>query len=175
MKRKIYVLFLGAFFACEAIYAQQKSIPPNRLIIPMGGNTWQIGNQVEEEKDIISEKGITKWIDPQNEFATFIRVAKKGTIDIWLTASVDGLSRLEVSIDDQKNHVNLNKNDGRDHYLGQWKVLDTGYVAVHLKANEQVALSNVASLTVAGTAIDTHTHFVKNNRDNFFYWGRRGP
>lgn len=175
MKRKIYVLFLSAFFACEAIYAQQKSIPPNGLTIPVGGNTWQVGQQVEKDKDIISEEGITKWIDPQNEFATFIRVAKKGTIDIWLTASVDGLSRLEVSIDDQKNRINLNKNDGRDYYLGQWKVLDTGYIAVRLKANEQVALSNVASLTVAGTAIDAHTHFVKNNKGNFFYWGRRGP
>ncbi|MFC6102570.1 DUF3472 domain-containing protein [Olivibacter domesticus] len=175
MKRKIYVLFLSAFFTLGKIAAQQKEVAANAVIVPIGGNTWQVGKYIKEDSDIISEEGIAKWDNPENEFKTFIRLAKKGTLDVWLKASVDEPSNLTVNVGHQKNTINISNGNEKSIYLGEWNIQDTGYVAIHLKANKQVALRGMVSLIVAGSAIDAGTHFVKNNEGNFFYWGRRGP
>lgn len=175
MKKKIYILFLSAFFTLGKIAAQQKEVAANGVIVPIGGNTWQVGKYIEEDSDIISEKGIVKWDNPENEFKTFIRLAKKGILDVWLKASVDGPSNLVVNIGHKRNIISIPSGNKKSIYLGEWNIQDTGYVAIHLKANKQVALRDMASLVIAGSAIDAGIHFVKNNEGNFFYWGRRGP
>lgn len=175
MKKKIYLLFLSSFFTLGKISAQQKEVAANGVIVPVGGNTWQVGKYIMEDRDIISEEGIAKWDNPENEFKTFIRLAKKGTLDVWLKASVDEPSNLAVNIGQKRNIINITKGNEKNIYLGEWNIQDTGYVSIHLKANKQVALRNIASLIIAGTAVDVNAHFVKNNEGNFFYWGRRGP
>ena len=65
----------------------------------------------------------------------------------------------------------------KDHYAGEWQLTDTGYIAIKISgiAKTGNTFAEIKALEISGSAINGHTAFVKNNDDNFFYWGRRGP
>jgi len=52
-----------------------------------------------------------------------------------------------------------------------------GYVKIEIQGVTRSANSfgTVSSLGISGTAVNNETVFVKDNDNNYFYWGRRGP
>lgn len=175
MDRKIMIIFIGAFFIfCKNVGAQQRDVPKEALYVPIGGNTWQEG-EVAEERDLITKEGIKIWQDAAKEFKTFIRVAKKGSLAVWLKATANGESRVTADVAGKEKKIIIQRANSDSIYLGEWNLKDTGYVAIQLKANKQINLSEVGGFYIAGSSVDAHTHFVRNDEGNFFYWGRRGP
>jgi len=175
MNKKIIIVFIGVLLTFhKTVKAQQTDVPVDALYVPVGGNTWQVG-EISEERDAVSRKGISIWDNPEREFKTFVRLSKKGTLHVWLKATVEAESDLRVSVAGKQKNLRLKPVQYGDIYLGEWQLIDTGYIAIYLKAKGQVKLSNMETFGIAGTAVDVHTHFVKNDEGNFFYWGRRGP
>ncbi len=146
------------------------------ITVPIGGNTWRM------DKDTIggavTNNGITDWSGKQVKFVTYVRVAKKGKIKLWLNLKVaDGKSHINVSILKSVKGITVTGNSAKDRYFGEWTVADTGYIAIELRGVSKTGntFANVSSIKLAGEAIDAKTAFVKNNEGQFFYWGRRGP
>ncbi|MEY4049590.1 MAG: hypothetical protein RL262_424 [Bacteroidota bacterium] len=65
----------------------------------------------------------------------------------------------------------------KEFYVGNWENIHQGYVTIELQGVSRTAdnFGTVSSIAISGTSINTETAFVKDNNDNYFYWGRRGP
>lgn len=71
-----------------------------------------------------------------------------------------------------------NRKANQDEYpLGDVDVTDAGYVRVDFRGLERLGknYAGVVTLIVASDSPNLEVHFVRNNDDNMFYWGRRGP
>lgn len=62
-------------------------------------------------------------------------------------------------------------------FVGNWENIHQGYVTIELQGVSRTAANfgTVSSMGISGTSINSETAFVKDNNDNYFYWGRRGP
>jgi Domain of unknown function (DUF3472)/Domain of unknown function (DUF5077) len=150
--------------------------PDTSITVPIGGNAWRT------DKDTlggnISDKGIVLWLNKKAEFTAYVRFAKKGNFKLWLNLKVpDGESTLSVSALRDTRQLIVRGNTLSDHYVGEWVVKDTGYVAFTIKAISKTGniFADINSLKLAGSAIGKRTAYVKDNQGDFFYWGRRGP
>lgn len=171
--RGVIFLFSGLLMMVNQGVGQIKSVPVDIIEVPMAGNSWQIGD-VSEGRDPISKAGIEQWNSSDKRIKAFVRVGKTGTMSVWLKAKIDSPSTLHVTIADETKTVKLKAQDKKMSYLGDWNIPDTGYVSI-LLTGKPVHLSDIETLGIHGTAVDKAVHFVKNDKGNFFYWGRRGP
>lgn len=178
MNKIVQILLINwfTFFALltSMVFAQSTG---TKVMIPVGGNTWQT-TEVSGRQKSITNDGIQAWDNEAAVFHTFFRVNKAGSLKLWMrAASQEGESTVQIKIGDQSKNIVLNRQEFTDIYVGDWNLVDTGYVKIELKgiAKEGKFYPDVASYTIAGTAVEEDTKFVKNNEGNFFYWGRRGP
>jgi len=171
----IFLLSVILSLASIALFAQNAA-PENVQTVPVGGNTWQISGK-SSRNGLIKKEGIVGWKQNDATFKSFFRVTNPGTLKVWINASVPAKSTIEVKIAGVAKKIKLSNSNLDDVFAGEWKLKDTGYVAVELKglSKEGEVFANIADLKIAGTAIDAGTRFVKNDEGNFFYWGRRGP
>ncbi|TDE13674.1 DUF3472 domain-containing protein [Dyadobacter psychrotolerans] len=166
MSRFFSFIFSGLFFTAANLFAQ------NSIHLPLGGNAWIHGGKTAR----ITEKGITNWADPAEVVDVYVRFAKAGKVKIFLKASVDGKSKLSVTISGKSKTISLaGTSDQFD--TGEWDVAGAGYVKISLKGISKTAATFAAlsELIFEGSAVDEQTFFVKDSKDNYFYWGRRGP
>lgn len=180
-KIKICLLSISVALCTLFIFSSdlqaQNTLPTDAQTVPIGGNTWQISGN-PSRNGMIRDNGIVDWKQTDASFRSFFRVTKAGTVKIWLNASVPtGKSTIEVKVAGQAKKIQLTKNGLSDIYVGEWKLKDTGYVAVEFKglSKEGEVFANIADFKIAGSSVNDGTRFVKNNDGNFFYWGRRGP
>lgn len=166
-------------FACpdDSLFAQESTVPSTAQIVPLGGNTWR-GEGSKARKGMIDQNGVSNWSDPGITFKTFFRINMSGSLKLWLDAkSESGESVIDVIIDGTAVPAKIASDSYEDIYVGEWNLLDTGYVTVELKGVSKVGneFADIASLKIDGSAINEDTKYVKNDEGNFFYWGRRGP
>src|SRR5687768_13022435 len=179
MKFAPYVLVFVSFmhFFCATRPAGSNPVaadPEGHIILPLGGNTWM---RPAGSRGTITSRGIENWRNPEQQFDTYLRVSRPGTLKLAFRAKTDGTSQLQFSIQEQKRTVTVSGNDTSLHSAGIWHLRDTGYVKITItglsKTGERFA--DIGEYVVSGTAINERTAFVKSNDGNFFYWGRRGP
>ncbi|WP_345230174.1 DUF3472 domain-containing protein [Olivibacter ginsenosidimutans] len=175
MQHKIFLLLLSLIFSIGgSTLAQEKAIPNDAIDVPIGGNTWQVA-AVDADRDVVGTHGIPTWNDPSKAFVTYVRLAKKGSLALWLKARVDGPGILTVQVSGKQQQIDISPKHQEVIYLGDWDIRDTGYIAINLQAKKEIHLSKLTAIAIAGSAVSAQTHFVKDNEGNFFYWGRRGP
>lgn len=166
---------------CLAVnsFASAQTIMPtadSMLNIPIGGNSWR--TDADTTGGNIANDGIVNWTNQTAEFTTYIRLAKKGTLKIWLNSTVaNGKSSLNISVNNITKRLAIDGTTFADHYAGEWTITDTGYIAIKINGINKTGsyYADINSLKIAGTAVDAQTAYVKNNDGDFFYWGRRGP
>jgi hypothetical protein len=147
-----------------------------RISVPLGGNTWSSSNQ--NEGGSVTNNGIENWNNANTTFTTYLRVSLSGSLKVSVHLKVPGgESVLQVSINGKSEKIHATGAEAKDYYAGEWRIKDTGYVAIVLKGLSKTGdvFADVSSLEMEGSAIDEHTSFTKNNEGNFFHWGRRGP
>ncbi|HVW97426.1 MAG TPA: DUF3472 domain-containing protein [Mucilaginibacter sp.] len=166
------------FFAGRGAAASGSAEKPadSLLTVPVGGNSWRLGKDTLGGK--VTDNGITAWTHSEVRFVTWFRIARKGSIKLWLNLKVpDGVSHLTVSMLNSTKRITATGAGWQDQYAGEWQAADTGYVAVYLSGIRKTGKSfaDVSNIKLSGSAINNQTAFVKNNEGNYFYWGRRGP
>lgn len=165
MKTSFSTLVLTLLFSLST-FAQG-----DKIIIPLGGNAFS--NQATGIA--ITNKGVENWTSEQASFKVYVRLATSGTLVLALNelSKVAGQTELSVGI----NGVVKKINPAKANLVGEWKITDTGYVAIEVKGLKKTAAQfpNIGSFILSGTAINAQTKYVTNNEGNFFYWGRRGP
>lgn len=163
------ILFAG-ILTCIVLFSNAQSV-----LLPLGGNAWSLDRNKEGLR--INNNGVTNWTKPGEGFTAFIRVARPGSIKIWMDAgNVRGGSTIAVSVFGNRKETTLQA-DPAPVFLGEWTVKDSGYVPIVFKgvALNGSAFPDVKMLRLEGTALTDKASYTKNNEGSFFHWGRRGP
>lgn len=172
LKKTIYLFTL--VLLGSNLLAQEAS---NEFSLPLAGNAYSSfhldGNRT------ITNNGIENWTNPKEYFTVYFRVSKPGVVRISINepVSITGKSVLEFGINNEFKRIKFNETKKVSIAIGEWKIKDTGYVALKIKgiSKTQNSFPSISKLAISGSAIQGKTAFVPNNEGNFFHWGRRGP
>jgi hypothetical protein len=170
---KKYLFFIFSFLSLNLL--AQDSLA--EFTIPLGGNAFSSFHH--QGNNTISNNGIENWTNPKEYFTVYFRVSKPGLIRISLKDpfAFSGNSVLEFDIKNEIKRVEFNETKKSPVFIGEWKIIEPGYVALHIKgiSKTQKYFPSISKLIISGSAIQGKTAFVPNNEGDFFHWGRRGP
>lgn len=156
------------------LFAQEAS---TEFSLPLAGNAFS-SFHLDGNKTITND-GIENWTNPQEYFTVYFRVSKPGVVRISINepVSIVGKSVLEFGINNELKKIKFNETQKTPIAIGEWKIKDTGYVALKIKgiSKTQNSFPSISKLSISGSVIQGKTAFVPNNEGNFFHWGRRGP
>ena len=174
--KKTLLLYDGQSWISLTTATVAMSHDANKLIIPIGGNSWitSIGNITEN----ISDAGVINWQNPQNVISTYVRVPQAGKLRVSVSVKVpDGESRISVNIAGRSISFTAKGNTSIDYFVDEWNIPSAGYVKIDLQALSKTGnyFGTVDNLSISGTSSTTKTSFVPNNNNNYFHFGRRGP
>lgn len=169
------LIFSLSATACELNDAPQiKAILSDTTTIPLGGNTFIEPKGVAN--DAISESGITTWSSEKSAFSIYFKNEKARTGALYLVLLPGEFSsKIRCTLGGQSLVVQLTKFQKNPVFIGNF-VLPTGYQKLVLEGisketNNFAAISSLIILTQESGEFS----FVKDNIDNRYYWGRRGP
>ena len=169
------LIFSISATACEPNDAPQtKSIISDTTTIPLGGNTFIEPKGVPN--DAVSENGITTWSSEKSTFNIYFKNEKTRTSALYI-ALLPGefSSKIKCTLGGQSQVVQLTKFQKNPVFIGNF-VLTAGYQKLVLEgiSKETNSFAAISSLIIL-THEPGEFSFVKDNIDNRFYWGRRGP
>ncbi|SFB40725.1 DUF3472 domain-containing protein [Algoriphagus aquimarinus] len=173
MKLKLTFLFsfliIHATFSC--IMENEKAF--NSQLIPLGGNTYQTQGLSEEK---ISSEGILNWKNPDTEFSVFVKSTAEEEINLALEIlSQESNSQISIELNGQKQLVKLEKGKAGIISVGKMKLMN-GYNEIKLRGVEKSGtdFAQIKAIQI-NSEKELSLDFVKDNVDNRYYWGRRGP
>lgn len=165
--------FFAVLFISTVSTAQNSKL---ELSIPLGGNAY---SSLHLGSKTITNKGIENWTNPEEYFTVYFRISKPGTFKISTDESVavSGKSVVEYTINNVSKKVTYNESKKQAIAIGNWKISDTGYVALKIKGISKTAnaFPAISKLLISSEDTKGNIAFVPNNEGHFFHWGRRGP
>ncbi|MNX32993.1 hypothetical protein D3C86_632130 [compost metagenome] len=171
---KVVFSFFSAILMSALSTAQNSKI---EVALPLAGNAFSSLHL--EENQTITDNGIENWTNPNEYFTAYFRISKPGTFTIATDESVvvSGESVVEFSINDVAKRVTYNETKKQSVTIGNWKISDTGYVAIKIKGISKTAnaFPSISILKISSPDCKGKIALVPNNEGNFYYWGRRGP
>lgn len=184
-KRTSWILLILFLFASNLSMAQNSE----KWTIPAGGNSYLIKQQ---ETDQATNKGSSRasnqatnqstnrverntWQSTDDKYLIFFKSDKPGKADLSVNLAVpEGKSKLIVSVGNKK--FNLTVMGSAIHQVKIGRVdLRIGYNKVALQGTkkEGAIFATLSDLEVQAPGLNLV--YVKDNLENRFYWGRRGP
>jgi hypothetical protein len=177
---KNILLIMCLIISISATACELNDAPPFKLplsdttYIPLGGNTFLDPKGVPN--DAISEDGITTWSSEKSAFNIYFKNEKARTGALYL-ALLPGefSSKIKCTLGEQSFVVSLTKYQKNPVFIGDFE-LRTGYQKLVLEgiSKETNSFAAIRSILIL-TREPGEFNFVKDNIDNRFYWGRRGP
>lgn len=166
----IFLPFLIVYFA----FFQHPSLSKTFIDVPMGGNTFKTNSTNNDQLD---KNGIQSWNDAESVWSTYIysETARKVSVSIEYS-SVLTKNVLDISLNEGKfKSIVLKKSSNQISGAGTF-YLKKGYNIIHIKANEKgsAPFPKIKNLKIYFQGKDDFK-FVRDNIDQRFYWGRRGP
>lgn len=139
--------------------------------IPLGGNVYQIEGNSNEE---ISKEGIVSWKDQGSEFGVFFKSSQSTQVSVLLNLIPQPqASKIELVAD---RVFEINVEPGQSEVNLENVILKKGYNEFKLKGirKEGTDFAKISDLEIHSIA-SIELEYVKDNENNRFYWGRRGP
>jgi hypothetical protein len=143
-----------------------------QIHVPVGGNSWLQNGKTEK----ITEAGLTHWSNPDAAMRSYVRFKQTGKINLVLKASsLSGKSSIRISFLGQSKEIDLTGPE-KEYDLGVWEINEPGYLPIKVQGITKSGkdFGQLSEWIISGEAAH-QALFVRNNNDNFFYWGRRGP
>ena len=174
MKNIFYTLFALTIFTSVDTAGQPA---PGKIIVPLGGNSWVtvIPKDGDEE---VTDMGWENWEHSEAVWSTYLSVQKTGILKIAALLNVpSGVSKIKWTINGVSKTVTAKGSASKELEIGQWTITKPGYIKIDAQGISKTGdlFATVSELRLTGTATAGQTAFVKNNEDNYFHWGRRGP
>ncbi|WP_339706449.1 DUF5077 domain-containing protein [Algoriphagus aquimarinus] len=141
--------------------------------VPLGGNTFQTKGTNTEK---VTAEGILHWKNSDTEFSIYVKSDKVATISLALDIiSQAGNSQISVNLNGQNQLVNLDAGTTVNISVGELELIK-GYNVINLRGVEKSGpdFAKIKALQIKSDETLT-LDFVKDNVDNRYYWGRRGP
>ena len=168
MRRLITIGFL-----CIRVLSNAQSNPPS-YSIPLGGNSWV----KTHGKEKVTDQGWEDWEGKEAVWSTYFKLQKKGSLQLSILLNVpQGKSEITVSVAGVSHNIGVLGAGDKLYNAGIWNIAAPGYIEITVSGITKTGnLYAVAKeIQVSGESVDSNIVFVKNNEDNYFYWGRRGP
>ncbi|HYM95561.1 MAG TPA: DUF3472 domain-containing protein, partial [Chitinophagaceae bacterium] len=140
------------------------------------GNSW-LTVSAKNGKEEVSDSGWLHWENQEAVFSTYIGINKEGELKLSAMMSVpSGKSIIECRVNGVSKRISLSGAGKNEYGLGVWNV-KPGYIKVDMQGISKTGntYATIKELLVSGSATNENISYVKNNEDNYFYWGRRGP
>jgi len=172
-KMNIFLMMLLALYSCS----DEKIVPvsanfPNNIEVPLGGNTFQVSG---EKKETINENGISSWENSDSVFETYIYFQTAKTVSLSLNLNnLSFNSKIAVTIGSETKEATILPNQAKVE-IGSFNFKE-GYEKISLKGIQKqgIHFALIKSINIAFEG-NLGLDFVKDNIENRFYWGRRGP
>ena len=166
-------LLLGNLISAEGKPFISTDSNPGRITVPIGGNTFLTSTG---DDDQMASSGIKKWKSPESVLTAYVYLAnpQKAFLQLALTEQ-SGDSEIEVSVGAQAHHLVIPKETTLVK-VGQI-TLKAGYNQISFRGSKRGAgnFADIKALYIDLLDEGVEASFVKDNIDNRFYWGRRGP
>ena len=141
--------------------------------IPIGGNTYQSAGEIPEK---INAEGIQTWGTSASEFSIYFKSEAEATVllDLEILPQA-GESKISLELNGQVTEVELSDGDSGTYEVGEMRLM-SGYNEITLKGLEKTGtdFAEIKSIWIRHEG-ELALNFVRDNIDNRFYWGRRGP
>ncbi|MFD2036238.1 DUF3472 domain-containing protein [Belliella marina] len=172
---QLLLFLLIAFTSCKDL---EDNIPveiiyDDSVTVPLGGNTYQVSGANSEP---INQNGISNWTDNSTVYNVFVKTTGAESIGVILNIeNQPDQSTIKVKIGETEKEVTIENNTSGEFKVGDFE-FKQGYEKIELtgvsKTGDNFAKIKDIKLEYSG---DINAEYVKNNDDNNFYWGRRGP
>ena len=145
------------------------------IVIPIGGNTFLT---VVGDGDKVTAEGITQWKSQESLLSTFFRLGHPHQAQLKLQlGKQEHDSEIEVKIGQQKRKLKIQRGEATTLDVGMFQLL-AGYHQVEFRGIQKGVghfghIEAILIHPINGEEIEAN--FVRDNIDNRFYWGRRGP
>lgn len=144
-----------------------------KIFVPLGGNSWVQAAGTEK----IDASGLTEWRSPEATIATYVRLAKSGSIRVYLDGAIAEGTIIKATVEGKSIIQDFKAGNQTEHFVGEWTIAQPGYLKIEFAGLKRTAskFGQIKGLILEGNAVNDSAAFVKGNEDNYFYWGRRGP
>ncbi len=145
--------------------------------IPLGGNAYITNNPVQGGAQIRSG-GISNWTTTETVISYWFHADRPVTAELLLTAEVpEGISEFDIEAGGERFRLKSQAMDKPMEKLGAVKFTGPGYHRIDIRGSSKTGPVYAINLKLGVSINDSRTalSFVKDNADNRFYWGRRGP
>ena len=151
-------------------------LPAAEWSIPVAGNAFRTapgpgGNGFQRD-------GTIAWSDPAAVFSMYFHVDRPAKLTLAIKAgSKSGRSTLATRVGEKKFSSVIDGIELADRKLGRVSVEKAGYVRVDFRGSERTGdlYAAISSLGVSSETAGLVVDYVRTNKGNMFYWGRRGP
>ena len=150
---------------------------PVRWEVPLGGNSY-LTKQSEGSTDKVDARGISRWADDASGFSIYFRADRAAVLNLSLRMKVPGgKSVIRAAVGGVHFEKNAAGDSFQDINLGQVPVKEPGYIRLDLSGvrKQGEVFGEVSDLVVESPTEGLVLDYVKDSKDNRFYWGRRGP
>lgn len=144
--------------------------------IPMAGNTFRTAP--DPGGNGIRRNGVVAWSDPDAVFSVFFHVDRPADIRLQLKAAVgEGRSTLSTRVGRKEFKTVFEGTESAARKIGELKIKNAGYVRVDFQGGERTGavFAEISELLISSDTEGLKVDFVRDNKGNMFYWGRRGP
>ena len=148
-----------------------------RWEVALGGNSY-LTKHAEGASDKVDVAGISQWKDEASVFSVFFRADRAAILNLSLRLKVpEGKSVIRALVDRNKFEKVIEGNGVQEVKLGSITTTAAGYVRLDLSgARKQGAtFAQVSDVLVESSTQGLVLNYVKDNGENRFYWGHRGP
>nr|WP_217452302.1 DUF5077 domain-containing protein [Mucilaginibacter humi] len=165
------IIGLGCVFNALAV---QNRLDTAAVVVPLGGNAF-VGPQA---KAVINEHGLSNWTNGEDVVTVYVRPEKAGSLHIGFKMSVPtGESNISVKA---AGHTLTKKIAAAGYnvvFFGEINIDKPGYLKIELRGLSKTGsvFADIDDMILIGTALKDGAAYVNNNKDNYFYWGHRGP
>ena len=169
----------GSIAVVMCTFAALAEVTVKTWDVPMGGNAYVTRESGDSGRP--GGRGPEGWGDVDTVQSVFFRVDRPVELEVALRAKVpQGESRIRATVNGETFVKELKGTEAADVALGRVAVEEAGYVRVDLqgvgKSGEVFAEVESLKVTPVGkNAAKVELHYVKDNEEGRFYWGRRGP
>ncbi len=170
MKSAVLFPILATLLAATATGAA-----PAHWEIPAGGNAYLTEHP---EGGAVNAAGISRWSDPRTVVSIYFRVDRPAILDLALRLKVpQGESTIRATVAGETFEKTVTGADPHEVSLGSITVKAAGYVKLDLHGlrKKGEVFAEVESVALSSATDGLVMNYVKENQDNRFYWGRRGP
>ncbi|MBX3745464.1 MAG: DUF3472 domain-containing protein [Verrucomicrobiae bacterium] len=141
--------------------------------IPFAGNAFRTAGG----SDRGGRDGL-RWDRPDTMLSVFFHIDRPASLQLALRARVpEGTSRIRMQVGDSVHVAPLTSPDLTETPLGEVRIDAAGYVRVDFQGLDKTGpvFAQPEALLVRSTTPGLTLAFVRDNIDNRYYWGRRGP